>query len=190
MLNITLLKCNDLKKELELEETYRSCLEKLYEQIDVTSPSSNQQVIEAEDKAFEIALQLDLNVAGVSDRKIFVVKKDGRYLSHPFNVGSFYNSDDKNSFNATMVELKLMTLEEIFNYSEQNLIDGFYLKFDLNTSLNNVNMMIDRFTAIGNHLPHYSWFIDALKIIKITIELVLRQSDRDNYYLQWIYNEA
>lgn len=190
MLNITLLKCDDLRKELDLEGQYKAYLASLYQQVkanDLISPE--QQAIEIKEQIFDYALKLNLNVAGVSDRKIFVIKRDSLFTDHPFNIGGFYSSNAENGINTILSEFRQMTLEEIFGYSSEKIIQPYYFQPDWDEALKNVNKALSGLTVFVDHSSSISWVVEGLQIVKNTIELVLRQPDKDKFYFQWVYNE-
>lgn len=190
MLNITLLKCEDLRKELELEDQYKAFVVSLYQQIKANELiSPEQQAIEIEEQVFDCALKLNLNVAGISDRKIFVVKRDSLFTGHPFNVGSFYSSNAENGINTILSEFRQRTLEEIFGYSLEKIIGNFYFQPNWEESLINVNKAIVGLSIFNDQSSSIAWVIEGLEIVKNTIELVLKQPDKDKFYFQWVYNE-
>jgi len=190
MLNITLLKCENLKKELELEDQYKAFVTSLYQQVKANELiSPEQQAIEIEEQIFDCALRLNLNVAGISDRKIFVVKRDSLFTEHPFNIGSFYSTNAENGINIILSEFRQKTLEEIFGYSLEKIIGNFYFQPNWEESLININKTISSLSIFANQSSSITWVVDGLEIVKNTIELVLKQSDRDKFYFQWVYNE-
>lgn len=196
MLTITLLKCENLSREIALEDQYRESYQRLYENIDpLLSPE--EQAIKIEEQAFELTLKLNLNSVGISERKIFVIRRESQYLYHPFCIGNFIFEDTPDSFadNLRIIsdqdsEDEYSTIEKLFGFQPAFLIEGLYLQPDWIQLNKRLEKLIKKAVLLEDSylLKNYELFIVSLKIIKSTIELVIRQNDQDHYYFQWIYS--
>ncbi len=196
MLTITLLKCENLSREISLEDQYRESYQRLYENIDpLLTPE--EQATKIEEEAFEITLKLNLNSVGISERKIFVIRRESQYIHHPFCIGNFIFDDTPDSFidNLKIVsdvnfEDDYSTIEDLFGFRSVFLVEGLYFQPDWIKLNEKLDKLIKKVVLLENSylLKNYELFLVSLKIIKSTIELVMRQNDKDHYYFQWIYS--
>lgn len=196
MLTITLLKCENLSREIFLENKYRESYQRLYENIDpLLSPE--EQAIKIEEEAFEITLKLNLNSVGISERKIFVIRREIKNSYHPFCIGNFIFDDSPDSFidnlkivNDVNFENDYSSVEDLFGFKSCFLIEGLYFQPDWIKLNKKIDALIKKVVLLENSylLKNYELFFVSLKIIKSTVELVMRQNDKDHYYFQWIYS--
>lgn len=189
MLTITLLKCKDLFQEIELETKYRDFYRDLYSNLD-SRLNPEEQANKIEEEAFEMSLKLDLNSVGISDRKIFVIRRDIKHSEHPFSIGNFIIEESQDDFIPILQKFGFQSVEALFGFDSSKMIEGLYFKPDWDYLESNIKKIISEFNTnqIVGGLVNFELFKTSILIIESTIELVKRQSDKQNYYLQWIYN--
>lgn len=138
-LDIYLLKCDDLKKELELQDKYSKKQRHLLENNGKELTESLKKKIHVELEAF--ALSLNLDKYGVS-QKIVDINQDSKIdPSHCFKLGYFRSSYNESGINRVLQNMNLQDLYDVFN----NVEEDYYFTPDWPSSLDNINNLIKRF---------------------------------------------
>lgn len=110
--------------------------------------------------------------------------ESAKHPSHRFSVGYFFSSYNEGGIEQVLKRARLKGLHWIFNVDKQSEVTP-----DWALALTRVNRTIEKYSTylafIYRQENATDWYLEALEIIKETIEYVLMQPDRDKFYLRW-----
>ncbi len=113
-----------------------------------------------------------------------VERDSAKYPAHRFSVGYFFSAYNDGGIEQVLKRARLHGLHWIFNVSNE-----YEVTPDWDVALARVNETIEKYSAYlvfaYRQREATDWYLQALEIVKETIEYVLAQPDRDRFYLRW-----